>query len=580
MQKAPTPLFDATPLVAAATQQVEKLSRQAQNMQPMARALTAAATAINDDPHALMQRQLQLFQSQLALGANLLETMLGRTPAPVITPEKDDRRFAHPLWETPLYDTLKQSYLLTSKWLVDTVAATQGLTPAQQNQALFYTRLMTEAMSPTNTLFTNPEAIITALATQGQSLVDGLKNFMEDMQQGRITMTDATAFKVGQNLAITKGDVVFRNRLIELIQYTPTTDKVHSTPLLICPPWINRYYVLDLQPQNSFVNYAVSQGFTTFMISWKNPDASYKNIGFEDYAKEGLLEALNAVLEITGAKQAHTIGYCIGGTLLGATSAALAAKGDTRIATTTFFTTLLDFANAGDLSVFIDEPQLDALDAQMEKDGFLDGASMTGTFSALRSTDLIWNYVISNYMLGKQPAAFDILVWNADSTRMPYAMHSWYLRQLYLHNNLARGKVTLLGQKVDITALTQPLYMVSAQNDHITPWESCYAAFSKMKSPSKRFVLSKAGHVAGVVNPPTPEGKPVKRSFWVSNEIPAKPADWMTKATQTPDSWWPDWAKWLAAQSKDAMQKAPTQTGNKTTYKPLTPAPGTYVLEK
>jgi polyhydroxyalkanoate synthase subunit PhaC len=448
-------------------------------------------------------------------------------------------------------------------------------------QAEFYTRQFVELLSPSNLLLTNPEALSTALATQGQSLLDGLKNFSEDLKRGRITMTDKRPFVVGETIAITKGEVVFRNRMCEIIQYAPTTEKVHATPLVICPPWINRFYVLDLQPQNSLVKYLVDQGFQVFMVSWKNPDASYRDVGFEDYIKEGLLQGIDTALAITGEKQANVVGYCIGGTMVFAGLAALQAKNDKRIKSATFLTTLSDFANAGELKVFTDDAQVKALEVQMKRDGVLDGKTMASTFSLLRANDLVWNFVVQNYLLGKQPFPFDILVWNDDSTRMPAAMHSWYLRKLYVENALAKpNAVTLLGEKIDLSKLDMPMYMLSALNDHITPWESCFAPFAKMASSTKRFVVTKAGHVAGVVNPPTPAGKPVKRSFWVGSvdgKSAVAPENWLQSATETPDSWWPDYAKWLGAQSGDDVV-APKALGAKG-YKPLCPAPGTYVKE-
>ncbi len=578
-----TPVDFTNTLTAAARQASEKMQQQSQAMQPMIKAFTAAAEAIARDPHALMQRNLQLYQSHLALYANMVEKMMGKPTTPVATPEKDDKRFSNPAWDIAFFDLLKQSYLLTSNWLMSNVAASQGMDKHTQEQAVFYTRLFVEALSPSNFLLTNPEALSTALATKGESLLQGFQNVLHDIQQGKISMTDYDQFEVGKNLATTPGTVVFRNKLVELIQYTPTTKQVHATPLLISPPWINRYYILDLRAENSFVKYMVDQGYQVFMISWKNPDASYKDVGFEDYITDGLLAALDATLDITGQPSANMIGYCIGGTLLASAMAVLNAKAkggkEPRINSATFFTTLVDFSEAGELSVFIDDEQLSKLEAQMEKDGVLDGRSMAGTFSALRANDLVWSFVVNNYLLGKQPFPFDILYWNDDSTRMPCAMHTWYLRNLYLENALVqKGKLKLLGTPVDITNLTQPLYMVSAINDHITPWASCYGAFAKMQSDNKTYVLSKAGHVAGVVNPPTPAGKPVKRSFWTAPAGGAKSETWLKSATETPDSWWPHYAAWLKPLS-GADVAAPAKPGNGK-YKSICAAPGTYVVEK
>lgn len=551
---------------------------QMQAMQPVLEAFSKAATALSANPHALVQNTLQLHQAHLALGANFLEQMLGRPTTPVATPEKGDARFAHESWNTAFFDLMKQSYLLTSNYLTQAVSAAKGLDTADRARVDFYTRQFIDALSPSNYLLTNPEALTTALSTNGESLMQGFQNFLTDVSRGGISMTDYSKFTVGENIAVTPGNVVFRNRLIELIQYTPTTKQVHAKPLLICPPWINRFYILDLRQENSFVKYMVDQGFTVFMVSWKNPTAEYRDVGFDAYITEGLYEAIDAVRNITGEDSVNAIGYCIGGTMLSAALSVMQQNNDTRINSATFFTTLTDFSKAGELSLFTDEAQLDALDQRMQRDGVLDGKAMAATFSMMRANDLIWSFVVNNYLLGKQPFPFDILYWNDDSTRMPCAMHSWYLRKLYLKNEMAQpGKLEVLGKKIDLTKLSLPMYMVSAINDHITPWSSCYLPFSKMASKSKRFILSKAGHVAGVVNPPTPAGKPVKRSYWVA-EASSVPADtWLRGATENQDSWWPDYAQWLASQSGSKVA-APTKAGS-TKYKPLGTAPGTYVLE-
>jgi polyhydroxyalkanoate synthase len=419
----------------------------------------------------------------------------------------------------------------------------------------------------------------TALATHGQSLIDGFNNLVSDMQSGRISMTDYKQFEVGKTIAVTPGQVVLRNRLIELIQYKPQTEQVQAIPLLICPPWINRYYILDLQPHNSLVNYLVGQGYQVFMISWKNPDASYRDVTFDDYLKDGFMPALQAVKDITGEEKVNTLGYCIGGAMLACATALLNTKKDDSINSAAFLTTLTDYSQTGDLGVFIDEEQVSALEAKMNKEGVLDGRDMAGTFASLRASDLIWSYVINNYMLGKQPAPFDILYWNDDSTRMPCAMHSWYLRNFYLENNIATpGKLALMDTKLDITNLTQPLYMLSGQADHITPWMTCYKPFARMKSASKRFILSKSGHVAGVVNPPTPAGKPIKKTLFAGSADSATGDAWLKTVGEVPDSWWPDYAQWLKPLSGNSVP-APKAQGNKA-YKPLEAAPGQYVKEK
>lgn len=578
-----SPAFDPTQLVQQATQAMQdKLLQpytQAKAMQPMLQAFAQTAQALASDPKAQVENALHLHQTQLALGANILETMLGRSPSPIAAPAKDDRRFAHESWNTAFYDLLKQSYLATSTWLSSVVDNAHGLDPATQAQASFYIRQFIDAVAPTNFFITNPEAMQTAIDTKGQSLIEGFKNVLEDVQRGRISMTDYDKFRVGETIATTKGEVVFRNRLIELIQYTPTTKKVHAKPLLICPPWINRFYILDLQQQNSLVKYLVDQGFQVFLVSWKNPDPSYKNVGFDNYITDGLFAALEATLDISGEKDCNAIGYCIGGTMLSIALAIMEAKKDKRISSATFFTTLTDFSKAGELSLFTDDYQISALEERMEREGVLDGRVMASTFSMLRANDLIWSFVVNNYLLGKQPFPFDILYWNDDSTRMPYAMHSWYLRNLYMENKLAKpNALKVMSTPIDLRTINVPMYMVTGVNDHITPWASCYKPFAGMASESKRFILGKAGHVAGVVCPPTPAGKPVKRSFWAGEASAATGEAWLKTAEEKPDSWWPDYAEWLAPRSGEQVE-APAKAGN-AHYKPICAAPGTYVKEK
>lgn len=562
-----------------AQQSPQEMFEQSQAMQPVMNAFQNAAQALAADPHALVQTTMQWHQAHLALGANLLEQMLGRSTTPIATPERDDKRFANENWNASFFDLLKQSYLLTSNFLTSSILQARGLEDADRNRVLFYTRQFIDALSPSNFLATNPEALSTAMSTKGESLMQGFQNFLTDYNRGGISMTDYSQFKVGENIATTPGTVVFRNHLIELIQYTPTTPQVNAKPLVICPPWINRFYILDLRAENSFVKYMVDQGFTVFMVSWKNPTAEYRDVGFENYITDGLYAAIDTACDITGETSANAVGYCIGGTMLSAALSVMQQNGDKRVNSATFFTTLTDFSKAGEMCIFTDEAQLASLDEKMNRDGVLDGKSMAATFSMLRSNDLIWSFVVNNYLLGKQPFPFDILYWNDDSTRMPYAMHSWYLRNLYLNNLMAQpGKLQVLGKGIDLRKLDLPMYMVSAINDHITPWESCYAPYAGMASKSKRFVLSKAGHVAGVVNPPTPAGKPVKRSYWVADASTTTADAWLRSAPETQDSWWPDYTNWLSGQSGKKVA-APTKPGN-TKHKALGAAPGTYVLEK
>ncbi|MCP5405050.1 MAG: class I poly(R)-hydroxyalkanoic acid synthase [Pseudomonadaceae bacterium] len=572
-----TPQNDFATLAQKATQQ---LADRAEAAQPFLAAMAATLQGMARHPHQPMQDALTLYQQHLALGAGMLGHMLGQPSEPVVQEAKGDRRFSHPMWQQPPYNALKQSYLLTSNMLTKTVEdAAAKLDPHTAAQATFFTRLVVEALCPANNPATNPEALATALETNGQSLVQGLQNWLTDLQNGRISMTDYDAFQVGKTIATTPGNVVFQNRLIQLIQYAPQTEKVHPIPLIICPPWINRFYILELSPHNSLAGWLVQQGFQVFMISWKNPTEAEADVTFEDYLQEGFVAASDAAMSITGQSKVNAMGYCIGGAMLACATAILNAKGDARVNSATFLATLTDYANPGEVGIFIDEAQVQKLEQKMAQNGTMDGRDMAATWSHLRSTDLIWNYVTNNYLLGKQPAPFDILYWNDDSTRLPAAMHSWYLRNFYLENNIGKpGKLTLLGTPLDITNLTQPLYMMAGATDHITPWESCYAPFARMKSPSKRFILSTSGHVAGVVNPPTPEGKPVKKQLLAGEATAPTGKTWQATAQTVPDSWWPDYAAWLKPLAGDPV-KAPVKLGN-ATYKPLQPAPGNYVLEQ
>lgn len=579
------PPIDFTQIGKQSTLLLEGFMRQrgddmAESMQPIVNSFSALAHNMLQDPQRLMEAQLELYQSYLNLWAHMAEKAMGKESVPIVTPAKGDKRFTHKDWEENLiFDFIKQSYLLSANWAAQNVAKTNGLDEQTKRKAQFYVQQYLDALAPSNFAITNPAVLETTLETQGQNLINGLKNILTDMQRGGISMTDYDAFEVGKNIAITKGNVVHRGKLFELIQYSPTTAKVYEKPILISPPWINRFYILDLRPENSFVKFAVDHGLQVFMISWKNPDESYKDVSFEDYLKEGIHEALEHTLAITKQDSANMIGYCIGGTLLGAALAHAVKAKDKRINSATFFTTLMDFSNAGELEVFLDEEQVSALEKKMNARGYLDGKEMAATFSMLRSNDLIWSFVVNNYLLGKDPFPFDILYWNDDPTRMPAAMHSYYLRNMYLENNLAKAnKLELLGEKLDISKIAVPMYMVTGLNDHITPWQSCYAPFQKMASKDKRLILSKAGHVAGVVNPPTPKGKPIKRSYWAGEPNTTQAEKWLESATKFEDSWWPDWANWVQSRSGQQV-KAPKSAGDNK-HKPLCPAPGTYVNER
>jgi polyhydroxyalkanoate synthase len=579
------PHIDLTHLGKQTTHMINNFIQQqgeaAENMAPIMRGFVQLSQSMLQDPQKLIQRQFDLYQSTLALWANLAERAMGKEEVPPLTtPEKGDRRFNAAAWqENMMFDFIKQSYLLYAKWLLDAVHDSQGLDAKTREKVDFYTRQYLDALSPSNFPLTNPDVLQATVESNGQNLLDGLQNLLNDLQQGHISMTDYSAFEVGKNIATTPGQVVYRNRMFELIQYNPGAGDVYQRPLLISPPWINRYYILDLQPHNSLVKFAVDQGMQVFMISWKNPDETYRDTSFEDYMRDGLLKAMDVVQDITGAKDMNLVGYCIGGTLLGATLAVLKKKGDTRVNSATFLTTLMDFENAGELEVFIDEEQLTALENKMAAKGYLDGREMAATFSMLRANDLIWNFVINNYLMGKQPFPFDILYWNDDPTRMPAAMHSYYLRNMYLENNLVKkDKLTLLDEKVDLSAIDVPVYMLCGIQDHITPWETCYRPLANMASKEKTFTLNNTGHVAGVACPPAAKGKPVKRAYWSGDVKLKTPAKWLEKQQKQEDSWWPHWGEWLQAKAGDKMTAPKTLGNNK--HRPLEPAPGNYVKER
>lgn len=492
---------------------------------------------------------------------------------PVVSPEKGDKRFSAPDWQlNPIFDTLKQSYLLVATTLLKSAAEIEGLDKKQQRKLTFYLRQFLDAISPTNFAFTNPQVIHETLQTGGRNLIDGMEHLLRDIQNGQIKMTDTEAFAPGRNLALTPGHVIYRNTLIELIQYTPTTETVYSIPLLFIPPWINKFYILDMQPQNSLVKFLVDHGFTVFMISWKNPDASMEEIGFDDYLTLGPLAAFNVIKDITCSPKINPVGYCIGGTLLAMTLAYLASKQDKTANAATFFVSLLDFSEVGDTAVFIDEPQIEYIEGQMMERGYLDSRAMATMFNMLRANDLIWSNVVNNYLLGKEPPAFDLLYWNADGTRMTRAAHSFYLRNTYLENNLVKpGKVVLKDVPIDLGRIRQDIYAVGTQQDHIVPWKSAWR-ISQLVRGYVRFALGGSGHIAGVINPPS-KGK----GYW-TNDKPVSSADeWFKKADHHAGSWWTDWLDWLQARSGERVVLP--SMGNKS-YPPIIPAPGTYVLEK
>ncbi|HXM00426.1 MAG TPA: class I poly(R)-hydroxyalkanoic acid synthase [Rhizomicrobium sp.] len=535
------------------------------------------------DPAKVMEAQFQLWRDYMGLWERTAQRMMGGEVEPVVSPAAGDKRFKDKDWqENQVFDFIKQSYLLTANWMQDTVAKVDGkLDPKMQKRIAFYTKQFADAIAPTNFVLTNPEVLRTTLQSNGENLVKGLDNLLEDLERGEGQLSirqSADAFRIGENIATAPGKVVFRNALIELLQFDPTTKEVYETPLLIFPPWINKFYILDLRPENSFIRWATAQGYTVFVASWVNPDKKLAKKTFEDYMREGIFAALDAVKDATGVARINTIGYCIGGTLLSATLAYMAAKGDDRVNSATFFAAQADFTEAGDLQVFIDDEQLDALQQQMEQDGgVLEGRKMGTTFNMLRANDLIWSFVVSNYLLGKEPAPFDLLYWNSDTTRMPEATHLFYLRQFYKDNALSQGKMSFDNVKLDLSKVTIPIYLQSAKEDHIAPFRSVYKSTKLFKGPI-RFIIAGSGHIAGVINPPSAK----KYQYWtndkaVGDKLPATVEEWQAGAVEHPGSWWGDWDKWL---SKLSGKKVPARKPGDGKLKTLGDAPGTYVKVK
>ena len=526
-------------------------------------------------PGKLFETQLGFWQDYLTLWQNTAKRVMGMTPEPVIDAAGTDRRFKDEAWrDNEVFDFIKQSYLLSARYVQDVVKQADGLDAKTAQKVDFYARQFIDAMSPSNFVLTNPEVLRRTAETGGENLLKGLSNLLGDLERGkgklRIKMTDMDAFRLGENIAVSPGKVVFQNDLMQLIQYAPLTDTVLKRPLLIAPPWINKFYILDLRAKNSLVRWAVAQGHTVFMISWVNPDERLAEKGFEDYMTEGYLAALDAIEQATGEREVNAIGYCLGGTLLSSTLAYMAVKKDKRIASATFFVTMMDFAEAGELGVFIDEEQLQALEEKMNQRGYLEGSEMATTFNMLRANDLIWSFVVNNYLLGNDPFPFDLLYWNADSTRMPARMHSFYLRKMYQENLLKDpGGICLRGVPIDLRAIKVPAYFLSTREDHIAPWKSTYRG-TQMLAGKNRFVLAASGHIAGVANPP--EGG--KYSHWINPELPTDPEAWLAGATEIAGSWWPDWHRWVTALS-DAQVPARVPGDGK--LPALEDAPGSYV---
>ncbi len=551
-----------TPLTQAETNQAIKT-------------LASVAERWMADPKKAIEAQTSLMSSYLEIWRRTVHRLAGETMRPVTEPDPGDRRFRDPDWsDHPLFDFYKQIYLVTSRWAEDLVDRTDEIDAHTKHKAQFYVRQIAAAMAPSNFVMTNPELLRETLETNGDNLVRGMRMLAEDIERGngelRLRQSDPEGFGVGVNLAVTPGKVVFQNDLMQLIQYAPATETVLKRPLLIVPPWINKFYILDLTPEKSFVRWAVDQGHTVFVVSWVNPDERLSEKTFADYVTEGPMAALDVIRGITRQKSVNAMGYCVGGTLLGVTLGYMAALGDDRIASATFLATQVDFEFAGDLKVFVDEEQLEALEDAMSEKGYLEGSRMATAFNMLRANDLIWPYVINNYLKGRKPIPFDLLYWNSDTTRMPAENHSFYLRQCYHLNNLSKGKMEISGTPIDLSKVTIPIYNLATREDHIAPAKSVFIGSQSFGGPVD-YVLSGSGHIAGVVNPPSK----TKYQYWTNGPAEGALEDWIAKAEETPGSWWPHWQAWI--EDKDAARVKARTPGATKKYAAIEDAPGTYV---
>jgi polyhydroxyalkanoate synthase len=501
--------------------------------------------------------------------------MSGLPAEPVARPPKGDKRFADPDWENhPVFDVIKQSYLVTSNWLNGLVAEVQDVDPLAKRRVEFFMKMLTDAFSPSNFMLSNPAALREIMATGGESLVRGIENFAHDLERGHgslsIAQTDYGKFEIGRNVATTPGKVIFRNELFELLQFSPTTETVCEIPLLIFPPWINKYYILDLRPENSMIRWLTDQGLTVFVTSWVNPDPQLANKTFEDYMVDGVYAATEVVTRQCGVDTVNAVGYCIGGTLLSAALAHMAAIGDKRIGSATFFATQQDFSEAGDLLLFSNEDWLKDLEAQMDAGGgVLSGKTMADTFNMLRANDLIWSFFVNNYLLGREPKPFDLLYWNSDQTRMPKTLHLGYLRRFYGDNALAKGELTLGGVRLDLSKVKAPVYIQSSKEDHIAPARSVYKGARLFGGPVT-FMMAGSGHIAGVINAPAAQ----KYQYWINDALPGSVEDWQAGAAEHPGSWWPHWIEWLKARSGAQVPARDPSAGR---FEVLGDAPGEYV---
>jgi len=541
----------------------------------VAPALTEVIGRLAAQPDRMMRAQADLFSRYLDLWQSAARRMVGEPTAPVVEPAKGDKRFADPDWsDNPVFDVIKQSYLLTSNWLNGLVAEVDGVDPMEKRRVEFFMKMLTDAFSPSNFLASNPAALKEVMATRGESLVRGMENFAADLQRGggqlSIAQTDYERFKIGENVATAPGKVIFRNDIIELIQYAPTTEQVFEIPLVIFPPWINKFYILDLRPENSMIRWLTDQGITVFVASWVNPTPELATKTFEDYMREGIYAGTAAAMEQCGTPHVNAVGYCIGGTLLSASLAHMAARKVQPIASATFFAAQQDFSEAGDLLLFTNEEWLQELERRMDEGGgVLSGQAMADTFNALRANDLIWSFFVNNYLLGKEPKPFDLLFWNSDQTRMPKTLHLFYLRKFYGENALAKGELVLDGVKLSLGDVKIPIYVQSSREDHIAPARSVYKGARLFGGPVT-FTLAGSGHIAGVINAPAAN----KYQHWTCDKLPPTLEEWQADAKEAPGSWWPHWAEWLKARSGGMV---PARDPAKGPLKPVCDAPGEYV---
>lgn len=538
-------------------------------------AMTQVMGKLAAQPDRMLRAQADLFSRYLDLWESTARRMAGETVEPVVTPAKGDKRFNDPDWGAhPIFDVMKQSYLLTSNWMNSLVADVQGVDPLEKRRVEFFMKMLTDAVSPSNFLMSNPAALREAVQTGGESLVRGMENFAEDLSRGngklQISQTDMQEFVVGENVATAPGKVVYQNNILQLLQYAPTTDQVHEIPLLIFTPWINKFYITDLRPDNSLIRWLSSQGFTVFVTSWVNPDETLAAKTFADYLIEGIYDASAQVMKQCGVNRVNTVGYCIGGTLLSCALAHMNAKGDDRVQSATFFAAQQDFTEAGDLKLFVDDAWLKDIESLMDKTGgFLPGSSMADTFNSLRGNDLIWSFFVNNYLMGKEPKPFDLLFWNSDQTRMPKALHLFYLRHFYKDNALSRGELTLDGVKLDLGSVRTPVYVQSSRDDHIAPYRSVYRGARLFGGPTT-FTMSGSGHIAGVINHPDAK----KYQHWTNPELPDTVEAWIAGAEEHPGSWWPHWSAWLKQRSGELVEARDPAQG---VLVPLEDAPGSFV---